>query len=126
MPATALEKTRIRKMTATDATSASDSYLDDDVFAAAEAEYPDGDYSRSTQFYAAALRVVQDLMMAATADVDYTEGDASQKNSQRFKALGMMAARFQKKLDASIDDDLPAANWLPFGGTVTYREEPDG
>jgi hypothetical protein len=121
--ATALEKTRFRRRLGGSEASMPDSYIDDDVFAEAEAEY--SGYSRDVIFKAALLRGVQDLMMSASADVDYREGAASESLSQRFKALKDMEARFQKALDMAIADESQWSDWLPFDKTPTWRDTPD-
>jgi len=125
MPATQVEKDRLRNMLNGDETSMPDAYLDDDVFAEAEAEYAESKYGRSVIFTAAALRAVQDMLFRAAAEVDYDEGDASEKRSQVFKQLEKMEMRFQKQLEQRIEDALPHASWWGFGPTPEYRDRPE-
>jgi hypothetical protein len=123
VPATSVEKSRFRQMLAGSVDSMPDAYLDDDVFAQAEADY--AGYPRTVIFYAALVRGVSDLMMRAALEVDYDEGDASEKLSQKYKALKDLKAQFEKRLADELLDANPYADWLPFGPTPMYRERPD-
>lgn len=123
MPASSVEKSRLRARLNGDVTSMPDSYLDDDVFADVEDQY--AGYSRRVVFTAALLRVTSDLMMRAVTAVDYDEGDASEKRSQIMKHLQAMSAQFQKELSTLIADEAPFALWGGFAPTPEYKDAPD-
>lgn len=123
MAATSVEKSRFRQMLAGSVDSMPDAYLDDDVFAQAEADY--SGYPRTVIFYAALVRGVTDLMTRAAFEVDYDEGDASEKASQKFKHLRQLKMDYEKRLKEEIEDATPYADWLPFNPTKMYRERPD-
>ena len=109
MPASDSEKARFRRKLGGDITSMPDEYIDD-VFDEVEADYAGS--SRAVIVAATYVEGLNDLIVQASKDVDYTEGDASQKNSQKRKGLESARDEYKSKLADLIEAEKgPAIRW---------------
>lgn len=121
MTASVSEKAFFRTRLAGNETSMPDVYVDE-VFGLIEEEY--AGYSRSVIKYAAVVQGVDDLIMAASTEVDYEEGDASEKRSQVVKNLQTARANFVAKRDSLIEKSKVAARWGGLRKRDEYRDGP--
>lgn len=130
MPAQdASERNRLRRQAGETETSLPDSDVDT-LFDDAELEYEG--YTRGVQFKGAVVLHLERLLIQSARGVDYEQGEASEKLSQRFKQIEKMLERAQKKLDRALASEGTASDAglaVGFGRLrkvpPTQREYPD-
>ncbi|MEL7232861.1 MAG: hypothetical protein AAGK74_00115 [Chloroflexota bacterium] len=121
MTATSDERTFFRTRLNGSVTSMPDAYIDA-IFDEMEVRY--AGYSRQAMKYAALIQGIDDLILANVTNVDYDEGDASEKLSQIVKALKDARANAKEMLDAMIDGETARAAWRPLRKKPRYRDRP--
>jgi hypothetical protein len=122
MTATQAEKDFFRRRLAGNQESMPDDYIDD-IFTDLEAEY--SGYSRQVIKQAAIIQGVDDLIMSASTEVDYDEGDASEKRSQIVKNLQVVRKNAQEKLAQLIVKSQVSARWGGMRTRGRYKDKPD-
>lgn len=105
MPATPLEKQRLRLETGDDSASLPDADLDA-LFEIAEADY--AGYGRAAQYAFARLLRRQSLLAQARKQVDYSANESSEKLSQIAAGLESDVARDMDVLSVLIAQSRPA------------------
>lgn len=121
MTLTATELARIRARTNGDGTTMPDDYLND---IESEVSTTYADYSRQVQLLAVIAVVWGDLETKAITQIDYDEGEASEKRSKIFDHIAKKRQDAEKKLDEQVqaEDGVNVARW---GGLRTHDVKRD-
>lgn len=121
MTATSDEKTFFRTRLNGSASSMTDAYIDA-IFDEMEIRY--SGYSRQAIKYAALIQGIDDLIMANVTNVDYDEGDASEKLSQIGKALKDARKNAESVLNTMIEGETSRVAWRPLRKKPRYKDGP--
>jgi len=110
MSLTATELAQIRTRANGTSSSMDDDYLNT-IFDEVSADY--SDYSQSVKVQAVIVQVWEDLLTRAVTQIDYTEGEASEKRSRIFDNIERMLKKAEAKLNelTSTEDGANFAQW---------------